>query len=181
MTIRLEINADTPEELIATINGLATLGRGTAAPAPVAKTVAVEPEALEETPAQTTERRTRRTKAEMEAASRPQAAPAPVVEQSDSEAATPASNAGTDRGTRSTGEGTLAAQIREVNAADGQPTRADVEAATTAFCDPNTGKGSMKQAREILRANFLTVEGQPVDRLGPLQSKDFAAYIALLK
>ena len=179
MAIELKIIADTAAELIETINGLSTLGRGTqAAPAP-AKVVAPEEavQTMEQAAvAEETVRRTRRTKAEMEAASRPQAAePAPdTASPSTDEQTGPSSN-------EAAKPATLADQIREVNAADGQPTRADVEAATTAFCDPNTGKGSMKQAREILRANFLTVEGQPVDRLGPLQPKDFAAYIALLK
>jgi hypothetical protein len=175
VAIELKIIADTAAELIETINGLSTLGRGTTTSAP-AKVVAPEEavQTMEQAAvAEETVRRTRRTKAEMEAASRPQleaSSPATCIDIS-SKSSHPSTS----------DEGTLAAQIREVNAADGQPTRADVEAATTAFCDPNTGKGSMKQAREILRANFLTVEGQPVDRLGPLQPKDFAAYIALLK
>ena len=178
MAIELKIIADTAAELIETINGLSTLGRGTqAAPAP-AKVVAVEPEALEETASQTTERRTRRTKAEMEAAAKTHPQPEstgaaePAATGSEATSATGAQSAATNSGAATTGASDSSSE---------QPTRADAEAATTAFCDPNTGKGSMKQAREILRANFLTVEGQPVDRLGPLQPKDFAAYIALLK
>lgn len=188
MSIKLEINADTPEELIATINGLATLGQRqpfgvTVEHTPEPRFVAAEPEALNETPAQTAERRPRRTKAEMEvarAAQSLQPSAAPVGEKASTSEPTSKSTESVSLAAASAAApASLADQIRQVNAeADEVVTFETVsEEASQAI---NRGLANAK-IREHLEAKFLDAAGAPVRRLRDIQPKDFDAVVAWLR
>ncbi len=170
--VTLNIVALDAADLLKTVMDIARSGMSTAviAPAAIAAAESLEPAPVAETPAQAEEagKRTRRTKAEMEAARSPQAAASALDTDS------PSTDSQTEA---SSNETARPAASQEGEAA----TFESVTEATTKWCSPDGGKGSMKQARDLLREHFVTADGQPVDRLSTLQPKDFAAYIALLK
>jgi hypothetical protein len=185
--IELKINADTPEELIATINGLATLGNGRRTFAPAEPFVPPDEEPEERPQPEPVSRGGRRKKAD---------APA-VTDLSGGDPASGAADtagAGQIAGPAATtvksdlvGD-TLSQQIKEANAESraekengGEVVTLEVVQQVFGQATAPGGKLTMLQAQALLKDNFKDAAGEPVRRIRDLLPADYAAAIAKLE
>lgn len=187
MSIELKINADTPEELIATINGLATLGR---APVTVSRAApAAEPHDAVEERAETaleeasrpTSRRGRPAKAQ---AAAPQDTPPSEAEPASEAAA--GDGSGSTAGTDATSVKSdlvgdkLSQQIKEAVAES--PPEAEAPATITlehlnekfaGLIGDGKKFPAMRLAQEFLKANFVSNAKEPCRSLREVLPQDY--------
>lgn len=186
MSIELKINADTPEELIATINGLATLGQR---PQPAARaTELVADEEREAAVERPTTRRGRPPKAApvqtdtgLSEAEQPSDDPASAGSGPDADP--PATSVKSDL----VGD-KLSQQIKEANAeaaaerteAPGTITLEHLNEKFASLMGDGKKFPSMRVAQDFLKANYVNAAGEPVRAMRDIQTQDYARLWAAL-
>lgn len=178
--IELLIKADNAADLIATINGLSTLGSGkAAAPAPVEYDADAEMEEIINAVPQSEARAPRK-------GGRPRKAP----ESSASTAAETSGETGSaENRTASppTSSDVFSDQIKQANAeaaADRANEPITLESLNARFAEViGTGKKfpSMRDAQEFLKSNFQSAAGEPCRRLGEVKTEDYPRLHAALR
>ena len=165
--IELHISATSPQELIETINGLATLGSANRTVRPAAET---EEEAVPQAEAPKATRGRRQKGSDDAAPATP-----PSEAQLDTAEAEPDGSGPTVTelaiSEQSAKVETPPAEAGEVVALDA------VREALSKACAPG-GKTSMREAQDHMKNTYKQVNGDPVRRLSELQVKDYALLMA---
>lgn len=183
--IELHISATSPEELIATINGLATLGSSRRVLEPAEPFAQGDDEDAPVPQPESSSRGGRRKKADAPRDTAPSGGAQGSADEDSAGAGQNAAQLATTVKSDLVGD-TLSQQIKTANAEakaerDAEVVTLEVVQQALAEATKPGGGMSMMKAQEVLMANFTTAAGEPLRRIREAKPEDYAAILAKFK